>query len=625
MKFQYLRSIWILMICLCAFSAHAEQGVNVLPEDPAVRLILHDLVYLKDTSHLIPLRQIATGKYDSLWQPQQSRVLSFKYSAATYWIRMVVKNPSAMKRNIVLDIGSSNIEDLSLYRLKGDTLVHFGSTGTNYNYNPDHVYNGDYFYPLTLQANEQVVYYLKAQNDLPSLRIPMFLWDQPQFTRKQHLEGLGWGIFFGIMIIIIFFNLTVYYFVRDSINLYYVVYVFALLLYQLQNKSQLFEFLFPRHPEYNWPSLLTVSILTIVCHLRFSQVFLPMKELSRRVYQFLNVIMLCMFVFPLCWIFREHLGNGTLRLMIIQSFNWIPLLAFIGLAYVTILGIKRGDYSSYLYLLAFTPLITFNVLITMRNNNLFPYFSILDYRIPIGFSFELIVLSFALAYRFKILKDEKEKLILENAAMQMSQFKAVIEATESERKRIAQDLHDGLGQLLSTAKLNVSSMEDSVHDDDRQQFENSMSLIDEACQEVRHISHNMMPSTLIRMGLLPALKELVDKACIPGQMQVQLQVNGLTNRLDEASEVAIYRVVQETVNNAIKYSGASIVKVLLEKTDKQLRLEITDNGKGFDTAAIGKSEGIGWRSIYSRVAMLNGNISVESGKGKGTRIVVVVG
>ena len=223
-------------------------------------------------------------------------------------------------------------------------------------------------------------------------------------------------------------------------------------------------------------------------------------------------------------------------------------------------------------------------------------------------------------YRFKR-KMELEKTI---TAQQKLRFKAVMETEDNERKRFAQDLHDGLGQLLSTARMNVSSLEDAVEEDvdDRRLWKNSLSLIDEACTEVRNVSHGIMPNVLIRSGLQTALEELVNKINISSQLQVNLNLDGIEKTWNETEEVIVYRIIQEILNNTIKHADASQVDLMVNENNSQTTIEIIDNGRGIDLSKIENSKGIGWKNIRSRVDMLNGKMTIESNNG--TRIKIVI-
>lgn len=241
-------------------------------------------------------------------------------------------------------------------------------------------------------------------------------------------------------------------------------------------------------------------------------------------------------------------------------------------------------------------------------------------------SITLVVLFAGLLYiRYKL----RQEAILERtiAEQQKLRFRAVIETQEQERKRIAQDLHDGLGQLLSTARLNVAGLEDGIMTDDAENdrlWNNALSLIDESVSEVRNISHNMMPSALIRLGLIPALREQVKKVNDVGSVEVDLEVNGITGRLAEATEISLYRIAQETLNNTIKHADAKHIHISLSRLGDRIVLSVTDDGKGMDVKNIELSTGIGWKNIYSRVELMNGEIDVNSKIGTGTELKVSV-
>jgi signal transduction histidine kinase len=146
---------------------------------------------------------------------------------------------------------------------------------------------------------------------------------------------------------------------------------------------------------------------------------------------------------------------------------------------------------------------------------------------------------------------QKHKLEREMAQQEKLRFKAVIESEEKERIRIAKELHDGLGQLLSTAKLNMSGLEGDLPDDNEKLLNNSMTLLDEAVNEVRSISHNLMPTALINYDIVKAIDSLCDKVNNAGKINVVFDHEGFKVSLNKESEITLYRIVQEVINNRI--------------------------------------------------------------------------
>ncbi len=218
-------------------------------------------------------------------------------------------------------------------------------------------------------------------------------------------------------------------------------------------------------------------------------------------------------------------------------------------------------------------------------------------------------------------RKQREAIEKTIAQQEKLRFIAVMDAEERERKRLAQDLHDSLGQMLSTARLNMSGLHEVIDPEDsdaQQMYNNSISLVDESCSELRHISHNIMPTALIRLGLLSAIRELSKMISESQQLKVVFSSTGMEERLSENVEFALYRIVQELLSNIIKHADATEVTIQLARRVNEISLTVSDNGKGMDVHSIGQSEGLGWKSIYSRAAMLNGQLYITSEPGKGT-------
>ncbi|MEO6149949.1 MAG: sensor histidine kinase, partial [Mucilaginibacter sp.] len=204
--------------------------------------------------------------------------------------------------------------------------------------------------------------------------------------------------------------------------------------------------------------------------------------------------------------------------------------------------------------------------------------------------------------------------------------KNIIEAEERERKRIASDLHDGVGQLFSAVKMNMDGLFSRVKfssEKERALAEKTLALVDESCVEVRGIAHQMMPNVLLKLGLVSALKDFVSKLDA-NKLKVLVETVGLNERLDSDVEIVLYRVIQECVNNVIKHARATMLDIQLVNEDNEVSVTIEDNGRGFDTTDKAKFDGIGLKNITTRVEYLKGTIDISSAPGKGTLIAIHV-
>ena len=199
-------------------------------------------------------------------------------------------------------------------------------------------------------------------------------------------------------------------------------------------------------------------------------------------------------------------------------------------------------------------------------------------------------------------------------------YRGMMEAEQAERKRIAQDLHDSLGQSISAVKMQTSLLATSSRDSER--YDVLLSQIDRTYDELRDISHNIMPNTLIRLGLIPAVRELITEMNVDQQLTIRMDADEKLQGLNEDQIINIYRIIQEILANCIKHAQATIINVKLKAKEKGTLLTISDNGRGMNTELLKNTNGIGWKNIVSRVSLLSGKVVVKSNYGEGTSITI---
>jgi two-component system, NarL family, sensor kinase len=199
---------------------------------------------------------------------------------------------------------------------------------------------------------------------------------------------------------------------------------------------------------------------------------------------------------------------------------------------------------------------------------------------------------------------------------------SMLQGQEEERSRLAKDLHDGLGGLLSGVKFSLSNMKDNliITPDNMAVFERSLDMIDTSIKELRRVAHNMMPELLTKFGLDEALKEYCNTINATNLLSVKYQSMGMDSRIEKSSEIIIYRIIQELLNNIMKHAAATEAIVQLVKEDGRFSIIVEDNGKGFDTAMLKNNKGAGLSNIQSRVDYLKGRLDIHSEAGKGTLV-----
>ena len=242
--------------------------------------------------------------------------------------------------------------------------------------------------------------------------------------------------------------------------------------------------------------------------------------------------------------------------------------------------------------------------------------------------FSLITLGF-LYNRYRL--RQKNRYQEQINRQQNELFNAIAVTQDQERKRIAEDIHDSLGSILSAAKLKLSALKEDqakLSDEQTESWQITLQLLDEASSELRNISHNIMPATLSKLGLVAALRNLINNIsshpiAIGSGMQISFSAHDFENRIAEQEEMSIYRIVLELINNIVKHAQATKVTVQLIKYPDYINLSVEDNGRGFNyESALQEKKGIGLGNILSRVDYLKGKMDVDTTEGKGTTVII---
>ncbi|MDP2721516.1 MAG: sensor histidine kinase [Bacteroidales bacterium] len=220
------------------------------------------------------------------------------------------------------------------------------------------------------------------------------------------------------------------------------------------------------------------------------------------------------------------------------------------------------------------------------------------------------------------LKAEQDAAIIRERE---SGIKAIFEAQEEERSRIAKDLHDGIGQQISAIKLHFQNMASDILEVDpklRENLSKMISMIRDVGDETRSISHQMMPKSLTQLGLVDALQDMIDKSFTGTSISYRFEHYNLEVRLPQNIETGLYRIAQELIVNIIKHSKATQVDIQLMKIENNCIFIVQDNGQGMQNA--GKKEGIGIMNITNRIRTMNGELNIESNQHNGTTATIKI-
>ncbi|WP_330443025.1 sensor histidine kinase [Flavobacterium sp. C4GT6] len=233
--------------------------------------------------------------------------------------------------------------------------------------------------------------------------------------------------------------------------------------------------------------------------------------------------------------------------------------------------------------------------------------------------------------RRRVYISKQEKLIeqqkLEKALkeFELNSIDLMLEGQEKERERIANDLHDNLGSMLATLKMNFEHLrmrKNEIREEEDKLYDRTDQLIEDAYQKVRSIAHAKNAGVFANEGLIPTIRKMAGKISIPGKLTIEVLAVGFNKRLENKIEIAIFRMVQELSTNIIKHSKATEASIQLTNHDDNINIIIEDNGVGFKSTTAPSSNGMGLNTITKKVEQLGGTFTIDSTPGKGTTIII---
>ncbi len=246
----------------------------------------------------------------------------------------------------------------------------------------------------------------------------------------------------------------------------------------------------------------------------------------------------------------------------------------------------------------------------------------------------ILIVSGVVIYNYKLRQKNLQLKLSENSLLQQQSIEklkseahtkilnAAIDGKESERKEIAEILHDNVSALLSSANMHLSATKKQLNNSAPSEIEKTQAIILEASQKVRDLSHNLVSSILLKFGLEYAIKDVAKKYS-NSELAFNVTANNI-HRYNQEFEIKIFNVIQELINNIIKHSEANNAEIILKEEKSQLTILVKDDGVGFSASSSSINDGIGLNQIEARVKMMNGKLTIDSVINKGASIFISV-
>lgn len=574
-------------------------------EDPTAQLEVAD-VYQK----------FKQGEFISLGERQVNPGFTTSY----YWIAVAQNGNSQNEgKNPHLVINNPHINRLDWYAIANGKATLINQTGDYTPYATRMVDYFDFAFPLLPQDS---LYLLKIDKRYETLQFSASVVDLVEIQQTDVQKNLFYGVFCGAIVVILLFATFIYFSTGNSIYLVFSVHVLMQMLWLLSDKGFGTRYFWPDFIYFAARSRMFLTLLGIAASLEFLKRFINLDKalLPRKTITAFQLVAAFSALITLSPFPSESNPSIIYILAAIAVALWG--LVFIVVPVIVLLQWRAGIKEAKIYALSHIPVIVLGMFINFQMAGLLqvPEF-LIQYGLPFGHFFTILILLFGITFVFNEYKSQNLILLSEINNQQKKLTQRVLEAQESERKAIAQKIHDEVSAKLSVSMLHLSTI-NPLRPDMVKDINTIYAGLNDVRTTLRDISHQLMPMDLEKYGLKRSLESFFNSINQSKKMNVEYVIEGF-DKVEETSTAFksfVYRTLLECTNNIIKHSSASHVFFQLLEIKSNLTIVIEDNGVGFDNSK--KNDGYGLSLIKAQTNHYEGKMEVHSRPNEGTTIII---
>lgn len=560
-------------------------------------------LFFKDREGTLKIDDIINNH--SLFKKPEAKVPNFFGDMSkAIWFHFKIDNNSS-ENHWYLQIKGGYISNIDLYEMTGPHSFKRISERADRDFAKRNVKTSSVLLPLNIKPGTPGVYYMRVTSNT-FVRASMKVTTLKEVVETNTREGVIVGVLGGVVIALLIYNLFLFFYFREIAYFYYVGYTFFYLL----NNLMILGYILPVFPGLNFLNIGFNHVMLCIFGVLFTNSFLQTKIYVPFIYK---IRWLILFSFGITLVLSVT-GYSMLAVQIVSVQSWFM---FVYWMYAGLKAYLNKFQPGLYFFIAFTTVTMVTIVYNRRVYNSLEENFLTDSILLIGTALEVIILSFALASKINFYKREKEKVQKEFYAQSVSYSRELIGIQEAERKRIASELHDSVGQKLVLIKNQVLLFQ-STH---VKQNENAINLAEnvaDTIQEVRNISYGLRPYQMDLLGLTQSIKSLVEEVMDTVDIRFTLDIDNIDNVLDKDVEINLYRIIQECLNNIVKHARANECIISIKKESGNLHILITDNGIGFDPSI--KRNGFGLRGMQERLNILNGTIQFQPASPSGMTV-----
>ena len=609
-----MKRCFILLIFLCVNKTYAQ----VLLNDKDTYLLDTNIYKLEENKGPLSIydswHQYAHKQFKSA--NSKKDVVNIGFVKNIYWFAIPLKN--VLDKQLALEAGLDNgsIFKINFYMVSATSgkILNQYVTGTHYDYFTRPVLSRRFYFPVSLQPDSSTVIFYRIDMRGDGLHLPFLLIQKNSWQNYENRIAGFYAFFCGCLTFVALFSIIAFFWSSKRMYLFYSLYILSCCFLFLGDGNFDFKWLYPHS---HWLATISPSVyalLVSIFMLLFTIDFLQLKTARYMLFRFMigGIVLLAiaLMLLPGAYIFSE---NITFRKIVFGYSFTVYTCATLLQAYAIFVRIKDKFSTAYLYGIALTGVLVSSAMYLMHVLNVIGEILPAYIYLPVGFGFEIIVLSVALLYNYNFHRKQHHQLSTDIANQQTHFSRELLQVQEAEQQRIAEDLHDELGGNLAAIKMKLQSMDTKSED-----IDSIIKLIDATSKNARNIAHNLMPPEFESNRLEELLQNYYNRLNREGNIHFNFIVSGKDGHFDKQQSLTIYRILLELTGNIIKHSAATKATVQLINYKDNLRILAEDNGKGFSG---GEGDGIGLKNIRSRVGFLKGDITIDS-SATGTTIII---
>ncbi|HBS88726.1 MAG: hypothetical protein A2W91_18970 [Bacteroidetes bacterium GWF2_38_335] len=422
--------IILLHILIPLISFPQENKIIIENENPDEFSIASFIYTLEDKENNLSIENVIL-KHENEFTLNKTESVNFGFTRSAYWLRFTIVNKSAQRQNLVFSINYPLINELDFYEIKEFRLIRKIKTGEHRVFSSRDIENKDFAFNLLLKPYSEYTYYIRVYNHGETLRIPMKLDTIKNFFIEEQSTRLGDGMFFGLFIFVVLFNLFLFITIKERLYFFYSLYVllFTMLIFNTDGYS--FQYLWPNNPYWANTSTIVIVSLANFFLLLFTQIFLDFKNLSRNVW-IINYGFKILFLVISVIVFF----GGFFSVFAMKSINIVSMFAVIFAIITSIVALKKHTMFARYFLISYFLLMVGVIIYVFRNLGIVPNNLLSLYGLKVGFAIEVILLSIAVSDRFRRIKERANQELEGLVKIRTAEIRAQKEEILTQRDEI---------------------------------------------------------------------------------------------------------------------------------------------------------------------------------------------